>query len=138
MSDNPQPIINDLNAPFWAGAREGKLVLPHCAETQRPFWPPSPMSPWAENAAIEWREAPARGVVRAMGVYRRVFLKAFEPLAPFAIALVEVAENVRLQAHVANADDASAPKVGDEAALCFRVLIEGGAPALCATRVRSD
>ncbi|MBN8605560.1 MAG: OB-fold domain-containing protein [Caulobacterales bacterium] len=136
MSDDLQPIINDLNAPFWAGAREGKLVLPYCVATQRPFWPPSPMSPWAEHAAIGWREAPARGVVRAMGVYRRVFLKAFEPLAPYAIALVELAENVRLHAHVADAHGANAPKVGDAVRLHFRVLIESGQPVLCAERVR--
>ena len=121
---------------FWEGAREGRLVLPYCTETQRPFWPPSPVSPWSEHAAVDWREWPARGGVRAIGVYRRVFVKAFEPLAPFAVALIEVAENARLQAHMGDADGANFPKVGDTVTMRFRVLIDNGAPALCAERLR--
>lgn len=134
MSDSLRPLINDLNAPFWAGARAGKLMLPCCTATNRPFWPPSPVSAWDARGEVVWRETPPRGVVRAMGVYRRVFLKAFEPLTPFAIALVEVEKGVRLQAYVANADGADAPCVGDAVALSFRVLVEGGEPALCAKK----
>lgn len=134
MSEAPRPLVNDLNAPFWMGARAGKLLLPHCTATNRPFWPPSPVSAWDADGKVVWREAKPRGVVRAMGVYRRVFLKAFEPLTPFAIALVELEKGVRLQAHVASADRADAPRVGDVVALGFRVLVEGGEPALCAEK----
>lgn len=127
-----QPIINELNAPFWEAARTGDLKLPHCASTNRAFWPPSPVSPYAESAAVEWRSAAPRGVVRALCVYRRVFLKAFEPLAPFAIVLVELEGGARLQAHVS---DPQALQAGDEVKLGFRVLVEGGAPALTAERL---
>jgi uncharacterized OB-fold protein len=126
------PIINELNAPFWDAARAGELKLPHCAATNRAFWPPSPISPYSENAAVEWRSVDPRGVVRALCVYRRVFLKAFEPLAPFAIALVELGGGARLQAHLS---DPGALQVGDRVKLEFRVLVEGGAPALTAERL---
>lgn len=127
-----QLIVNSLNAPFWEGARAGELRLPHCAATNRAFWPPSPVSPYSENAAVEWRSVAPRGIVQAFCVYRRVFLKAFEPLAPFAVALVELEGGARLQAHVLDPD---ALQAGDRVKLGFRVLVEGGAPALTAERL---
>jgi len=126
-----QPIMNELNAPFWEAARSGDLKLPHCGVTGRAFWPPSPISPYDENAVVEWRIVAPRGVVRALCVYRRVFLKAFEPLAPFAIALVEIDGGARLQAHVS---DPHALRAGDGVRLGFRVLVDGGSPALVADR----
>lgn len=129
---NDQPIINELNAAFWEAARAGNLKLPHCGITNRAFWPPSPVSPYAEHAAVEWRSIAPRGTVRAFCVYRRVFLKAFEPLAPFSIALVELEGGARLQAHVS---DPLALQAGDQVKLGFRVLVDGGPPALTAERL---
>lgn len=126
-----QPIINELNAPFWEAARAGDLKLPYCGATGRTFWPPSPISPYDENAAVSWRSVAPRGVVRALCIYRRVFLKAFEPLAPFAIALVEIDGGARLQAHVS---EPRALRAGDNVRLGFRVLVDGGSPALVADR----
>lgn len=132
MSERLQPIVNDLNAPFWAAARAGELKLPYCVRTGRAFWPPSPLSPYAEDAEVEWRRVARRGVVRALCIYRRVFLKAFEPLAPFGIALVETENGVRLQAHVSKPLGERPLQAGDAVMLGFRVLIEGGEPVLVA------
>lgn len=132
VSASLRPIVNELNAPFWEGARAGELKLPHCTRTGRAFWPPSPLSPFAENAQVEWRSVAPRGVVRALCVYRRVFLKEFEPLAPFGVALVELDGGVRLQAHVPEPFGERPLRAGDAVSLSFRVLVEGGAPALVA------
>jgi uncharacterized OB-fold protein len=132
MSEHIAPLINTLNAPFWEGARAGRLMLPHCEATNRAFWPPSPVSPYRAGAAIVWREVRPQGAVTALAIYRRVFLKAFEPLTPYGIAMVEVEEGVRLQAHVSNPASLSA---GDQAALSFRVLIAGNEPVLVASRL---
>lgn len=125
------PIINALNAPFWDGANVGRLMLPHCAATGAAFWPPSPISPLREGAGVEWREVAPVGVVCAIAVYRRVFLKLFEPLTPFGVALVNVG-GARLQAHVPRAGSTSAPRPGDRVKLSFQVLVHDGAPALVA------
>lgn len=127
-----QPIINELNAPFWQAARCGDLSVPHCSATGRPFWPPSPISPYAEGSDVEWRNVAQCGVVRASCIYRRVFLKAFEPLAPYAIVLVELEGGARLHAHVS---DPQSVRAGDRVKLGFRVLVEGGSPALVAEQV---
>jgi uncharacterized OB-fold protein len=122
------PLINRLNAPFWAGAEDGRLMLPYCTATSRAFWPPSPISPFAEGGAVEWREVEPVGEVKATAAYRRVFHQAFAPLMPFAIALVELDAGPRLQAHVPRADDAGAPKAGDRVTLVFRRILPDGPP----------
>ena len=130
MTTAPRPVINNLNRPFWEGAERGKLVLPHCVRTGAAFWPPGPISPFAENSTVEWREVPKEGRVRAVAVYHRSFLKAFEALVPYGIAQVEIVDGVRLNAHVSDAGSASAWKPGDVVALEFRPLIEDGVPVL--------
>lgn len=133
MSDLPPPVINALNAPFWEAAKSGRFSLPYCVTSNRTFWPPSPVSPFVDGGAVAWREIAAEGMVRALAVYQRVFLKAFEAITPFAIALVEVADGARLQAHVSGGA-ALAP--GDVAALRFAPLVEGGPPVLIADAKR--
>ena len=126
MGEPIAPIINELNAPFWAAAEQGRLVLPQCLTTGRAFWPPSPISPFVSSGATTWRAARGEGVLRALAIYRRVFQKAFEPLAPYGVGLVELDEGPRLQAFVAAGDGVDAPKPGDRVRLSFARLLPDG------------
>src|SRR3546814_6293290 len=51
MSARLAPVVNDLSRPFWDAAEEGRLSLPHCVATGRPFWPPAPASPLRTGGA---------------------------------------------------------------------------------------
>ncbi len=126
MSEPVTPIVNALNAPFWAAAQRGELVLPHCVDTGRAFWPPSPISPFA-GGDVDWRAADPRGVVRALAVYRRPFQKAFEPLMPYGVALVELRGGPRLMAHVSD-PDGDAPRVGDAVVIAFQAVLADAPP----------
>lgn len=130
MAESLLPIRNNLSEPFWEGAARGVLMLPHCVGTDRPFWPPSPSSPFVTAGAVDWREAKAEGLMVTQIAYRRVFQQALASNLPYGIALVELAGGVRLQAHVADPDRAAAPKVGDTVALDFRALAAGAPPVL--------
>jgi uncharacterized OB-fold protein len=122
MSEPIAPLVNDLNRPFWEAAEAGRLVLPWCPATTQFFWPPSPFSPFGA-VAPEWRDAPAGGVLKAMAVYRRAFQKAFEPLMPYGVGLLELDAGPRLQVHISDADAAT---VGRRASLGFASLLPGG------------
>src|SRR4051794_10420215 len=113
MSEPIDPIRNALNAPFWAAAEEGRLVLPVCVATGRCFWPPSPSSPFVSGGATAWRDSPGDGTLRGLVIYRRVFQKAFETQLPYGVALVELDEGPRLQAYVAEPEGPGAPRAGD-------------------------
>jgi uncharacterized OB-fold protein len=118
------PIINTLNAPFWDAAKDGVLLLPFCLQTRHAFWPPSPFSPFVTGGVVEWRTATPEGALLARVTYRRAFLKAFDPLMPYAIGLVELDEGPRLQAHIVRPDDAASPKAGERVRLSFARLLD--------------
>ena len=134
MAELIAPIVNSLSAPFWSAAGEGRLVLPHCQATDRPFWPPSPTSPFVTGGAVEWRPAESKGVLRSRVVYRRVFQKILEARLPYAVGLVELGSGVRLQAHIADPDGDDAPQAGDAVAIYFAPLVEGNPPVPHARR----
>ena len=126
MSAALMPLVNDLSRPFWAAARAGRLALPHCAATRRPFWPPSPTSPFRTGGAVEWHDVEAAGVLLGVVVYRRAFQTELSERLPYGIALVEVAPDARLFAHVAHPD--TAPACGERVRVIFDSLLPGGAP----------
>jgi uncharacterized OB-fold protein len=113
------PVINSLNAPFWNAAKLGDLALPFCVRTGRSFWPPSPFSPFATAGSVGWRPVVPEALLIARVIYRRSFLKAFDPLMPYAIGLVELAEGPRLQAFIRDPESAASPMAGDRVRLCF-------------------
>lgn len=126
MRETVDPPINTLNAPFWEGARAGRLVLPHCAASGRAFWPPAPVSPFAGAAGVIWQEVAPEGLLRACVTYERVFQVSFQPLAPYHVALVELPAGPRLQAFL---DGGVAPlAIGTLVRLGFRSLVEGTHP----------
>ena len=134
MAEPVEPVVNDLSRPFWEAGQARRLSLPHCVTSDRPFWPPSPLSPFAAGGAVAWREVPAEGVLLSRVTYRRAFQQAFAARLPYAIALVEIAPGVRLLAHLAAPDRDDAPSPGERVHLGFEILVEGGGPVLVVRR----
>jgi uncharacterized OB-fold protein len=120
------PLINNLNAPFWKAAAEQRLELPFCLTTGRSFWPPSLFSPFATGGTVAWRSVSPFGKVIAEVVYKRSYLKAFDGLMPYGIALVELSSGPRLQAFVREAGNGASLKQGDTVRLFFKKWLGEG------------
>jgi uncharacterized OB-fold protein len=118
MSAHLTPVVNDLSRPFWHAAAEGRLDVPHCAETGRAFWPPAPTSPFRTAGPVEWHAIEAAGTLLSLAVYRRAFQAALAAQLPYGIALIEVLPGVRLLAHVEHPD--ISPQPGTRVKLSFR------------------
>src|SRR3546814_15306248 len=129
MSARLAPVVNDLSRPFWDAAEEGRLSLPHCVATGRPFWPPAPASPLRTGGAVAWREIEAAGMLLSMAVYRRAFQAALAGQLPYGIALIEVLPEVRLMAHVEEPD--LAPPPGNRGERCFKLGRATGRARVC-------
>ena len=125
-----EAITNSLWAPFHDGAAADRLMLPHCIETDRAFWPPSPSSPYVTHGAVEWRAVAGWGVLIAHVTYRRGFQKAFQALLPYGVGLVEFEGGVRLQAHIPNPDTERSPVAGSRVRVAFRALVPDARPVL--------
>ncbi len=95
-----EPPVTEASAPFWEATRERRLVLPWSAVTGRPVWFPRDADPLAPDRPYEWREASGEGVVYAASVHHRPGPGRTEDDCPYVVALVDLAEGVRMMANI--------------------------------------
>lgn len=87
----PLPDLDDpVTAPFWAATREGRLVMPRCANCGYLQWPPERMCPECQTREREWEDVPTTGTLWSYAVYHRALDPAFEDRVPYVVGLVEV------------------------------------------------
>lgn len=97
----PIPRPSSLTEPFWAAAREGKLVLQFDRKTGKPqFWP-RPVSIHSGSTDQEWREVSGKGKLYAWTEVH-VPVRGLEELAPYVLAAVELDEGVRIMSRLIN------------------------------------
>ncbi len=119
-----EPPVTPFTEPFWDATRDGRLLLPWCRTCGQPFWYPRETCPRDLSTDLEWREASGRGVVHAISVMPRPGNPAMAGREPYAVALVELAEGVRLMTNVVGGDPWSGT-VGDEVVLAWEPLSDG-------------
>ncbi|MFE1949602.1 bifunctional MaoC family dehydratase N-terminal/OB-fold nucleic acid binding domain-containing protein [Streptomyces sp. NPDC059524] len=94
----PRPVVNRDNAGFWEGVGDHRLLIQRCGtcETLRFPWLPGCNACGGQ----EWDtvEASGEGTVFSYVVMHHPPFPAFDP--PYAVALVELAEGVRIVSNV--------------------------------------
>ena len=90
------PAMTELTAPYWAAAREGRLVVQECQACRRLRHPPLPRCPHCHSAALGWRDVSGDGTVYSYTVVRHATHFAFAGEIPYILAIVELAEGPRL------------------------------------------
>ena len=48
--------MDQWTSPFWAGAKEGRLVFPQCGDCGHFRWPAGPFCPRCHSQAVNWRD----------------------------------------------------------------------------------
>jgi uncharacterized OB-fold protein len=100
MPEKPIPPIQPWAEPFWAAAREEKLLIQHCRGCDRYVFYPRLQCPACFSAKLEWIEACGRGRVYTYSVVLNNPPSAFQNDVPFVIAIVELEEGVRLMTNI--------------------------------------
>ena len=102
--EKPLPSVNPLTAPFWEGARIGKLMLQKCLDCKKFQFYPRPYCKYCGSSNIAWTESTGRGTLYSFTIVRQVLdnVKAFERDLPFALALVQLEEGPRLLSNIAD------------------------------------
>jgi uncharacterized OB-fold protein len=90
------PGMTELTAPYWAAAKEGRLVVQECQACGHVQHPPLPACPRCHSTDLGWRTASGAGTVYTCTVVRHPTHFAFADKIPYVIALVELAEGPRL------------------------------------------
>lgn len=104
MSDNPPsrplPDIRNAGEKFWKAASEGILLVPRCMACERTFWHPRPRCPYCSSDLVEWTTSSGRGTIHTFTVVRQSADPYFRTKVPYAVAMVELDEGVRLMTNV--------------------------------------
>ena len=94
--EKPLPIITRENAPFWEGCRNGQLLLQRCTSCGTWRYPPTLVCPRCASTGASWAPTSRRGRIHSFVVYHRAFHPAHAETVPYAMALVELDEGVRM------------------------------------------
>jgi uncharacterized OB-fold protein len=90
-----------FSKPYWDGTREKKLVIQYCKDAKKYQFFPRPTSIYTGKRNLEWREVKGEGFVYSWTITRRT-RPPFRGHEPFAIAMVEIDEGVRIMADLVN------------------------------------
>lgn len=94
--EKPLPLTTADNAPFWEGCRNGQLLLQRCTACAAWRYPPAPVCPRCAAITASWTPTSRVGRIHSFVIYHRAFHPAYAAEVPYAVALVELDEGVRL------------------------------------------
>lgn len=118
------PPESPAGGPFWNASREQRLVLPWCTGCEAPHWYPRGFCPTCLSEDIEWRPSDGRGTVYAVSVQPRPTEAALADRVPYAVALVDLDDGVRMMLQVV-ADDPFGVAIGDLVTVRWEPLSDG-------------
>lgn len=95
LGNRPQPTPETKH--FWEGCRKGNLLLQRCLDTGRPYFPPRPFSPFTGTRNVEVFRASGKATLYSYVIHYRE-APGFVP--PYAIAVVELEEGVRMMSNI--------------------------------------
>lgn len=114
----PRPVPNGDSLPYWAAARELRLLVRQCKACGARHFMPRHMCPECWSDQLEWIESRGFGSVHSFSVVHRAPTPAFAANAPYVIALIDLDEGPRMFANVLGAD-ALEVAIGDRVKVIF-------------------
>ncbi len=101
----PVPAPDADSAPFWRGCREHRLLLQQCKGCGKFRFPAAQFCPACRSDAAEWLEASGRGTVYSwIVVVHPVPGDIYRDDVPYAVALVDLEEGVRMPTNIIGCD----------------------------------
>ncbi|AQZ69689.1 Bll2959 protein [[Actinomadura] parvosata subsp. kistnae] len=95
----PAPKPTPETQPFWDGTAAGELRIQRCEPCARHYFYPRPRCPRCGGDQVEWVRASGRATLYSYVINHRP-APGFEDDAPYAIAVVELEEGVRMMTNI--------------------------------------
>jgi uncharacterized OB-fold protein len=95
----PIPKPTPDTQPFWDGTAAGELRVQRCRACSRHCFYPRPACPSCGSGELEWVVASGRATLYSYVINHRP-APGFEEEGPYAIAVVELAEGVRMMTNI--------------------------------------
>ncbi len=104
MVDYAKPLPRqedpDLTQPFWDAAKRGELIIPRCPRCDAYFWYPRSVCPTCLREGWEWAPVSGKGRLHSFTVVRQPANPTFEGDVPYAYAIVQLDEGVRMISNI--------------------------------------
>jgi len=88
----PLPVPDALSEPFWAGAREGQLVIQRCRRCGLYVHLPRPVCRRCQSLDLGHEAVSGRGTVYSWTETHKAFHPFFVDRVPYLVAVVELDE----------------------------------------------
>ena len=92
----PLPVPDEDSQPFFAGAREQKLMIQHCSTCGTAMWPVKTRCINCLEAELTWVQASGQGTLYSFVLMHQVYHPGFASEVPYNIAEVDLAEGLRI------------------------------------------
>jgi len=126
-SQIPRPAPDGDTRPYWEGVARGELRIQRCEACGQYVFYPRSICPHCHSDRLTWVTSSGQGTIYSYTVVHQ----AFGPFAgepPFVVALVELAEGVRMLTRIVGADGSRVP-IEIAIGAPVRVTFEQVAPA---------
>ncbi|MDN4544070.1 OB-fold domain-containing protein [Pseudomonas sp. C32] len=106
MSNNkPMPVATQISAPFWEGLKARRLLIQQCNACAHWNFYPRRHCPVCLEHDLAWREVNGAATLYSYTVTRIVTLPDFIDEMPQKLAVVELAEGVRINTNLVGLDE---------------------------------
>ena len=107
MSNNkPMPVATEISAPFWEGLKARRLLIQQCNACAQWLFYPRRHCPACLAPDPAWREVAGQASLYSYTLTRIATLPDFADEMPQALAVVELAEGVRINTTLVGLDEA--------------------------------
>jgi uncharacterized OB-fold protein len=116
-------IENGDSVTFWDGARDGKLMMQHCASCNHIQFPPRHMCAkcWGE---VAWQECTGEGRVESFTIVHRAPTAHMRNKVPYVVAAVLIEEGPRMMTNIVG-PDALSVQIDDKVSVTFEPDMHG-------------
>jgi hypothetical protein len=108
--DFPLPTPGPESAPYWAGLREGRLLIQKCGSCGKLRHYPRPVCDDCFSMQCDWVQVSGRGTIHSWTRTHHAFLPAFKADAPYILVTVDLEEGPRMNARLRG--DGQDPAIG--------------------------
>lgn len=92
----PLPLPDETSAPFWAAAREGRLVIQRCSACRRWNHAPAMLCPGCGSRDLGFEDVSGKGTLFSWTVIKEAPAPGFRGRVPLIVGLIELAEQPHL------------------------------------------
>ena len=97
----PQPLIDSDSRVYWEGLELGELRIQRCDTCSQHVFYPRSICPHCSSDQLSWVTASGKGTIYSYTVVHQAY-GPFADDAPFIVALVTLAEGVRMMTRIVN------------------------------------